>query len=196
MSQQAIPYPTGIWRSVARLPLLLYRFGLGWLLRPLPFLILTTRGRRSGLPRHAVLEYRRHGRKLYVVSAWGQRPHWVQNLMANSQATVQLGADERGVTAHRVEDPAEALRALYMFQRTSRLYDLLLASMSSADTIDLRTLIDVSDEFTVLRFDVQPGPAPLPGVQVTNRWLGPLLLALCLLTVLRIVSARFWTTAK
>jgi hypothetical protein len=67
---------------------------MGWMLRPMNLLVLTTKGRKSGQPRHTVLEYRRHGSKLYLVSAWGNRPNWINNLQADSTVTVQLGQKE------------------------------------------------------------------------------------------------------
>src|SRR5688500_9087772 len=90
MAIQFIPYPQGLWRIVARTPLYLYQAGLGWMLRPFNLLILTTQGRKTGLARHTALEYRRHGSKLYLISAWGERPHWYQNLLINPAVTVQF----------------------------------------------------------------------------------------------------------
>jgi deazaflavin-dependent oxidoreductase (nitroreductase family) len=152
--------------------------------------VLTTRGRKSGLARHAILEYRRHGSKLYLVSAWGIQPHWYQNLIADPLVTVQMGTQEQKAVAHVVDNPGEALRALYMFQRTSPIYDLILASMSSADTIDLRTLKQVANEFTVIRLDLQTGTPPLGGVRPLNRWLGPLVLFLGVALMVWMVWAR------
>lgn len=172
-----LPYPGGSLRPIARLPLQLYRLGLGWLLGPVPLLILTARGRSSGLPRHTVLEYRRHGSKYYLISGWGAFPDWVKNIERNPQVTIQHGSTERAARASVVKDTAEALRAVYMFRRNSPLAEVILSSMSSADTIDLRTLTRVANEFTVVRLDPEPGEPPLPGVEARYRWLGLLLLA-------------------
>lgn len=171
-----IPYPTGPLASLLRLPMLLYRIGLGPLLNWIPFLILTTEGRKSGQPRHVVLEFRQHGSKRYVVSGWGPRPQWVQNLSVQPNVTLQHGRRVIKARAVRVEDPAEALRALYMFRKNSFLYELILASMSTANTIDFRTLTEVSDEFTVIRLEEQPGTPLLPSVQVDYPALGPVIL--------------------
>ena len=190
MAIQFIPYPQGLWRVVARVPLYLYQGGLGWMLRPFNLLILTTQGRRTGKPRHAVLEYRRHGSKLYLVSAWGERPQWYKNLLANPAVTVQFNGRDWKAVAAEVDDSGEALRALYMFKRTSPVYDVILASMSSADTIDLRTLKAVSSEFTVIRLDLVSGPVSLKGVQPKYRWIAPLLFAVALLAMVWTVWAR------
>ena len=68
-----LPYPQGLGRWLLRLPLLLYRLGLGWLANSFRLMVLTTWGRKSGLPRHTAIEYRAHGSKIYVISAWGSR---------------------------------------------------------------------------------------------------------------------------
>ncbi len=51
-------YPRSVWRRfIWRLPLLLWPMGLGWLLRPLPPLVLTTRGKKTGSPRRVMIEH-------------------------------------------------------------------------------------------------------------------------------------------
>jgi deazaflavin-dependent oxidoreductase (nitroreductase family) len=177
-STNLIPYPKGVLKFLFRLPMTLHRMGLGWMLGPVPLLVLTTRGRKSGLPRPVVLEYRRHGSKLYVISGWGERPHWYKNVQADAEVTVQMGSKERRARATRVENPSEAIQALYKFRRYSLVHERLLASMSSADTIDLRTLTDIADEFTIVRLDLQPGPPVLPGVKAQKRWRAGSLLAI------------------
>ena len=190
MAIQFIPYPQGAWRIVARVPLYLYQGGLGWMLRPFNLLILTTQGRKTGIGRHTVLEYRRHGSKLYLISAWGERPQWYKNLLTNPAVTVQFNGQDWKAIATEVDEPGEALRALYMFKRTSPLYDVILASMSSANTIDLRTLKAVSNEFTVIRLDLAQGPVSLKGVQPKYRWVAPFLFTFALLAMVWTVRAR------
>ena len=173
-----IPYPQGAIRLLVRLPMIFFRLGLGTLLRPARFMALTTEGRKSGLPRHTILEYRRHGSKLYAISGWGNRPHWVKNLMANPNVTIQVGQKEQSATASVVTDSAEALRALYMFHRTGRVYEAILANMSNTDSVDLRTLKLVADEFTVIRFDLTKRPVILRGIQPDNAALPFLILGM------------------
>jgi deazaflavin-dependent oxidoreductase (nitroreductase family) len=190
MSQQFIPYPHGLWRIVARLPLYLYQAGLGWMLHPFPILILTTQGRKSGLPRHAIVEYRRHGSKLYLISGWGERPQWFKNLVLHPIVTVQFKGQVWKASASPVKDPGESMRALYMFKRTSPLSEMILANMSSASTIDLRTLKAVSSEFTVVRLDLGSEKPTLNGVSVKNRWIAPMLLVMSLLVMAWMVWVR------
>lgn len=58
-----------------------------------PSMIITTTGRKSGLPRTQPLTYARDGDGFAVVgSNWGQAPHpaWTANLLANPHAVVRL----------------------------------------------------------------------------------------------------------
>jgi deazaflavin-dependent oxidoreductase (nitroreductase family) len=164
--RELIPYPTGIARALVRLPLVLHRLGLGQLVALLPLLIITTHGRKSGLPRHSVLEYRRHGTKHYVVSAWGRRTQWLQNLLAHPLVTIQKGRERFGARASLVEDSGEALRVLYLFRKKAPIiYDALLARLSDQETINARNLPDISGQFVIVRLEPahgEPMPQPLP----------------------------------
>lgn len=187
-----IPYPTGRLRRLARLPIYLYRLGLGSLASIWPIMILTTRGRKTGKPRYAALEYRRHGSKFYVVSLWGTQPQWYKNLLADPRATVQVGRRIFGVRAAKVDNAAEAARVLYMFHRTAPvIYDPLLMRMSAADSIDLTTLGEVSGKFTIMRLDAVPETPTLPVVRSDWGWLVPLVgLGLMLTLVFALVRSR------
>ena len=154
-----------IAKRVLRAPLYLYQLGWGPVLTWVPLLILTSKGRTSGLPRHVVVEYRRHGKKYYTVSGWGADSNWYRNIEQDPLVTIQHGGKIFGARAQRVEDHAEALRALYMFSRNSWIYETLFARMASADAADLSTLVEVVDEFTVVRLE-PTGEAPtLPPVE-------------------------------
>lgn len=174
-SGQLFQYPTGIVRLLLRLPVFLYRLGLGVLLGPLYLVVLTTRGHRSGLPRFTAIEYREHGRKLYLVSAWGSRPNWFRNLLADPHVTVQHGYRHFPALARVVDDPGEALRVLHLFRRRSPfIYDPVLARLSGRDKINPITLPDITDQFTIVRLDRDPSEAlTLPPVGADLAWLLP-----------------------
>lgn len=75
-------------RWAARAPIPLLRNGFGWLLGP-RFLLLEHVGRRTGLPRHVVLEVIDRSAGLwYVVSAHGERAQWLRNIRAHSRVRV------------------------------------------------------------------------------------------------------------
>jgi deazaflavin-dependent oxidoreductase (nitroreductase family) len=168
-----IPYPTGLVRLLARFPLLMYRLGLGDLLNSVHLMVLTTRGRKTGQPRHTPIEYRRHGRKIYLVSAWGERPHWYQNVLADPLVTVQLGGKTYSGRGYQVEDKAEALRALSLFRRIAPArYDAVLGRLIEAD-VSAWTLPDQSRHFTILRLDLVTEAPRLPGLAANLSWVWP-----------------------
>jgi len=75
------------------LPILFYRFGLGWLLGE-RFVLLTVRGRRTGLPRPVVLEVLGPDPQtggLFVASAWGGSAQWLRNLGICPNVQAQVG---------------------------------------------------------------------------------------------------------
>ncbi|HEX2057122.1 MAG TPA: nitroreductase family deazaflavin-dependent oxidoreductase [Actinomycetota bacterium] len=72
-------------------------------------LLLTTTGRKSGQPRQVPVLYLRDGRNLWVMASnYGQprHPAWSANLLANPDAVVHVGSEERLVRA-RLGSPEE-----------------------------------------------------------------------------------------
>ncbi len=186
-----IPYPRGVARFLLRLPLILYRLGLGELLNAGHVMVLGTCGRRSGQTRFTAIEYRHHGSKTYVVSAWGERPNWLQNLKAAPDVLVQQGRHTFGGRADVVTSSGEALRVLHLFRRRAPfVYDPLIARMSARERIDERSLPDVSGEITVVRIDPSPVSPALRPLPTDFAWVGPLLLALGIVAALIVGLAR------
>lgn len=94
----------------------LYRRTGGRLMRPWHrrALILTTTGRRSGLPRTVLLQYFPDGRDMVVVAANGgmpRHPFWYLNLEAHPQALVEVGTRTLRVRAQ--ECPPEDAERLW-----------------------------------------------------------------------------------
>jgi deazaflavin-dependent oxidoreductase (nitroreductase family) len=150
---------------------MLYRLGLGEVLARARLIVLTTRGRKSGLPRHTIVEYRMHGNKIYVISGWGDRPNWVQNLQAYPLATMKSGPRRYQVEASRVENTSEVLRALFLFRQPApQVYDSILARMTEEDSVDARKLPQLASQLTVLRLDITSQDSGLRGVRADLAW--------------------------
>lgn len=78
-------------RWLMRLPIGLFRRGLGWILWP-RLLMIEHLGRRSGKPRFVVVEVLVRGRGRFVVaSGFGSGAQWYQNLRANHVAYLSTG---------------------------------------------------------------------------------------------------------
>ncbi len=168
----SLPYPRGVGRWLLRLPLTLYRLGLGDPLNALHIMILGTVGRVSAQPRYTPIEYRRHGSKLYLVSAWGDQPHWYRNLLATPDVLVQQGSHAYSACAQVVTNSGEALRVLRLFRnRAPFVYDPLIARLSDREQVDERTLPDIAHTITIVRLDPQPGAPPVPSIQANRGWI-------------------------
>jgi len=93
--------PSKALRFGFRLPIILYRLKLGWLLGD-RFLMLTHTGRKSGLPRQAVIEVVKHDKETntyYIASGWGEKSDWYQNIRKTPQVTVHSGGRKFQTTA-------------------------------------------------------------------------------------------------
>jgi len=186
-----LPYPRGFGRLLLRLPILLYRLGLGGLVNAGHIMLLGTRGRKSGLPRYTAIEYRTHGSKIYVVSAWGERPNWVQNLQDDPDVLVQQGKRHFGATATLVTNSGEALRVLHLFRRRAPIvYDSLIARLSDRESVDERTLPEVTQNVTIIRIDPNPGAAHLSVLPADFVWVLPALFVVSLVITLVISLTR------
>ncbi|MFD1546215.1 nitroreductase family deazaflavin-dependent oxidoreductase [Nonomuraea guangzhouensis] len=91
--------PTGLRRRLWRLPIGLYRLGLGSLLGR-RIMLLAHIGRVSGRPRQAVIEVIEHGEHGYVAaSGFGPKADWYQNILKTPDVTIQIGGRTLQVTA-------------------------------------------------------------------------------------------------
>ncbi len=68
-------------------------------------LLLTTRGRKTGLPRVTPLQYEKEQGVFYVASARGQEADWYRNLAADPQVEVQARGERFQALAERITDP-------------------------------------------------------------------------------------------
>lgn len=107
MEQKQPSPPQGLSRLFFRLPIWLYRLGLGGILGG-RFLLINHIGRKSGQPRQAVVEVVRHDAvtDVYIVcSGFGENAQWFQNLMHMPDVIIQAGRRSLSVRAERL--PAE-----------------------------------------------------------------------------------------
>lgn len=114
--------PGLLLRWFYRAPALLYRVGLGGLM--FGQLRLTSVGRKSGRPRHAVVDVLKHDAATdtyCIVSVYGGRSDWYRNLQANPTARVQVGRRRFLARATALPD-AEAEALIVDFWRRHRLY--------------------------------------------------------------------------
>jgi deazaflavin-dependent oxidoreductase (nitroreductase family) len=75
------------------------------------WLLLTTVGRRTGLPREVLLPCERFAEGLYVISTYGRRSDWMRNIGRNPRVEVVCGRWRVAARAEIVDDE-DAKRAL------------------------------------------------------------------------------------
>jgi len=100
--------PRGLLRWLARFPIWLYRAGLGWLLSG-RFLMLTHIGRKSGLPRQAVLEVVQHDKDsdtYFVAVGFGENSDWYRNILKTPDVMIHSGRRQLAACAERLQTEA------------------------------------------------------------------------------------------
>lgn len=110
--------PSGFQRLLWRAPVWLYRLHLGFLLGK-RFLLLTHTGRKSGLPRQAVLEiddYDEATRTYLVASGFGRKSDWYQNICKTPEVMIQVGNKKMRAIAEPLSPEASA-KAMVKYAR-------------------------------------------------------------------------------
>jgi len=93
-----------IWKILKYPPQFLYAIGLGSIYGRL-VLLLTTEGRKSGLPRVTPLQYEEMEGKIVIASARGTKSDWYRNILVNPNVTVRVKSREFNGLAEPVENP-------------------------------------------------------------------------------------------
>src|SRR5262245_21360052 len=100
-------YPGGGWRRLFfRSTILWWRLGLRAIL-PRAFLLITTKGRKTGRPRRTMLEHAVVNGRVYISPGWGERTQWYQNILADPRVTVQIADKTLIANAVRVTSDEE-----------------------------------------------------------------------------------------
>jgi deazaflavin-dependent oxidoreductase (nitroreductase family) len=93
-------------RLMLRVPRYLYVGPLAELLQSRCVLLLTTRGRRTGLARTTAVSFMPlPNGHLVIFSGWGVASAWYRNVLADPRVRVKVGRRQAAATATLVEDP-------------------------------------------------------------------------------------------
>ncbi|MFQ5595096.1 MAG: nitroreductase family deazaflavin-dependent oxidoreductase [Anaerolineae bacterium] len=159
-------HPPRGWKRIPwRLPIWLYRARLGWLLGDRA-LLLTHTGRKSGLPRHAVLEVIRHDPATdthFVASGFGEKADWFRNIQKTPQVTIQVGRRNMAAIAERLplEDAERELLDYARRHPTALRYLARILGYRVENTDeDVRALTQV---VPIVAFRVQGHPSEIEG---------------------------------
>jgi len=97
--------PGRVLRVFVKYPTRIYRGRLANVLAARRELLLTTTGRKSGLPRTTSLNFIMVDGAYVVAAGWGTHSDWYQNLLANPDVVVQVGKRRFAARAQLVEEP-------------------------------------------------------------------------------------------
>jgi deazaflavin-dependent oxidoreductase (nitroreductase family) len=75
--------------------------------QPEQYLYLTTRGRKTGLPREIEIWFTAHKHKYYVMAEY-PTSHWVRNLRADPRVQLRVGAETAKARARVLSDETES----------------------------------------------------------------------------------------
>jgi deazaflavin-dependent oxidoreductase (nitroreductase family) len=106
-------------RMALKVPVLLYRGPIADLLRSRCVLLLTTRGRKTGLPRTGPVSFMPVDDRFVVFSGWGVGSNWYQNIRADPAVTITVGRRRMRGVARVVEDPAQRRELMLRMQKRS-----------------------------------------------------------------------------
>lgn len=109
------PSPRGWLRWLLRMPIWVFRLRLGWLFRG-RLILLTHWGRKSRMPRYAVLEVVRHDlatQTHIIASGWGEQAQWLKNIEHTPNVLLHTGREQFEALAARlpVDEAARELHA-------------------------------------------------------------------------------------
>jgi deazaflavin-dependent oxidoreductase (nitroreductase family) len=154
-------YPGRGWRKqFMKMPLRYWRMGLGPILQRW-FVVLTTTGRKSGQPRHTMLEYSVMDGKTYLGSGWGERPDWCKNIAADPRVTLQSSRGIESALARRVTDDAEFARLYHVAKaRKSPVWKEYLESLGIEDTVE--DYVAKKQRLVIFRLDPTGEKTPAP----------------------------------
>ncbi len=165
---ERLTYPSStLMKYVYKSPILLYRLGLQALVGRL-FMIMTTTGRRSGLPRHTAIEYHQHSGRKYVMVGWS-KSDWYQNILANPLLTIQTASGVEHVRARRLTSDEE-LGEAWAVAETSPLIRGVI-KLTGAN-LTRESFLAQRERFILLTFDPTDEPTP-PPLEADLRWVLP-----------------------
>lgn len=161
------------WRPLRfKAPIYAWRLGLRHLL-PQVFACITTRGRKTGMPRYTMVTHFVYGNRIYIASGFRDASDWVQNLLDDPTVTLQPAHGEpiKG-QAERVQGEDD-LQQAYQAMRVSPIWVPWLTSL------DIKPKVEdfIAKRERVYLFTIQVGGAQpiapgreLPTLEDDLRW--------------------------
>ena len=131
-----------------------FRLGLGPYAGGNPYtgyiMVLTTVGRRSGLPRRTPVNYAWGEHEVYCLVGFGSRSDWYRNLLSNPNVRVWIGRRAWAGRAEVMTDPAEWMPIYRQVARRAGFADRAFTKEAISELSDER-LLNLGAESPVMR---------------------------------------------
>lgn len=151
--------PRGFKAKLWRMPIWIYRLGFGFLLGNRT-LLLTHRGRKSGQDRQTVLEIihiESNAGIYYVVSGFGSRSQWYQNIIQEPSVAIQVGNRKMAAQAQQL-GPEEASQQILDYTKRNPKNLQVLGSMLGYEIEHTpEGYLAFGKEIPVIQFKIQNG---------------------------------------
>ena len=116
-----------LWKILKYPPQFFYAIGLGPLYGRL-VLLLTTKGRNTGLPRVTPMQYEEIKGDIYIGSARGSRADWFKNIQADPNVKVRVRSREFQGIGEPITDPSRVADFLeYRFKKHPRMIGFIMS---------------------------------------------------------------------
>ena len=116
-----------LWKLLKIPPKVIYALGLGPIYGRL-VLLLTTTGRKSGLPRITPLQYEEIDGKIYIGSARGTKADWYRNILADPNVHIRVGSRRFDGLGEAVSDQIRVADYLeYRFKKHPRMIGFIMS---------------------------------------------------------------------
>jgi deazaflavin-dependent oxidoreductase (nitroreductase family) len=114
------PKPGPLLRVVFKLPKLLYHGPMAVFLSTRCVMMLTSTGRKSGLPRTNGVSFMELDGHYISFSGWGVSSNWYRNVVAHPEVTLRVGRRRFQATAKPVVDPDRRQQLMLRMQVCSK----------------------------------------------------------------------------
>ena len=161
-------------KTMLKMPLNAWRMGWKKAL-PATFACITTSGRKSGKPRHTMVEHFEIDGSYYIVSGWQNKSDWVKNLLADPRITLQPARGEAVAgMARPISDDAKLSR-LFTVMQDGPMMEAWLESLGIQP--EVADFLAKKDQLYI--FEVTPtGEMQLPTLVEDLRWVNGLVLGM------------------
>lgn len=147
-----------VLKAFLKVPIVMWRMGLCPVLGR-TLMIMTTTGRKSGLPRHTAISYYQFRGRKYVYNAHGPDSDWYRNIEADPHITIQTAGGPESAIAHHMETEEDLAEAYDFFMHSP-----LTRQRASffGISLDRKQFMEAKDRLHLLTFEATEETAPPP----------------------------------